>query len=176
MQQAITSMNISVGMLEQDSRVLHHHRNEYWDCRRYLAEWYRDLGRNKESLDHYNALLENNPEDYDLLPPLFRIMLESKQFDDALALIRKIKDTKLKSGHSRLAHAVMALSSDECDFQLDLIDTAARMGELELMRRTHDEALSEALRKHKTGLAAMIQYYQGCTLERYLDKRDEAIA
>ena len=173
-QEAIDTMIHSNKLLESDSTQLKKNDGEYWENKLFVAEWLRDLGQTDKSLEYYRACYEHDPEDHDLLPPMLAMPLENGDYDRAMKFLRELDEAKTaKSGHSRLAHAVLALK-DEDSFHFDIFDTARRNQALGMAQTAYSDALSIAISKNRPGQRAWMQYYQGLLYERCLHQRDDA--
>ena len=174
-QDAIDTMTRSNEILESDKIRMKDNNDEYWENKLFLAEWFRDLGQKEKSLENYRSCLEHDPDDYDLLPPMLRMPLETDDYNSAMNFLNDLNQAKTpKSGHSRLVHAVMVLK-DEDSFHFDIFETARRNQRLEMVQTVYRDALSIATSKNRPGTTAWMQYYQGILQERYLYQRDEAL-
>jgi len=174
-QEAIDVMNLSNQILEGDSARMKKHIDDYWENKLFVAEWHHDLKQYDQALESYHSCLEHDPDDYNLLPPTLEIWLEKDDSSGAMRFIRELNEAKAaKSGHSRLAHAVIALR-DEASFHFDIFQTAQQNQELELIQATYNQALSIATSKNRRGQVAWMQYLLGILFERYLSQRDDAM-
>ena len=174
-QNAIDTMTRSNEMLKNDAVEMKENSDEYWENRLFLAEWFRDLGQREKSLENYRSCLEHDPDDYDLLPPILRMALETDDYTSAMKLLNDLNEDKTpKSGRSRLVHAVIALKDEE-SFHFDLFETARRNQRLEMLQVVYNDSISVATSKNHPGTVAWMQFYQGTLYERYLYQRDNAL-
>jgi tetratricopeptide (TPR) repeat protein len=174
-QEAIDVMNLSNQILEGDPARMKKHLDDYWENKLFVAEWYYDLKQYDQALGSYHSCLEHDPDDYTLLPPILEIWLEKGDSSGAMRFVRELNEAKVdKSGHPRLAHAVIALR-DEGSFHFNIFQTAQQNQGLELIQATYNQALSIATSKNRRGQVAWMQYLLGLLFEQYLSQRDDAM-